>query len=386
MMEAALYAEIYLICMIIVGLLLYWSLKSNSRSASEQWLIRCFEGFLGAFTSNFFFTLINGGLIAAPIRQELCFMLKTAFFALVTVSVFAWRGFAEIEANRGHHGSGGRRKPWLFYVQIVPALALIAVNLWTRTLFSLDGAGGYHRGPLYHALMLYLAFVSMPDAVKLAARHKAEFSPSGSNYLLITASFPVCLLLAWSFSFVEASESLPAICVLLTINLLCIYVALNQQQISMDKLTQVNNRQNLIGFINYKLTNHENNLYLMMIDVDDFKTIIDTYGHLEGDRALVLIASALKRSCAPFKKRPFIARYGGDEFIVVLEGVEEDVEALTLSIRQKLQEFQQKEQTPFTLHCTIGAAIAQTGMHSKDLIAAADQELYKLKREKKVGR
>ena len=386
MMEAALYAEIYLICMIIVGLLLYWSLKSNSRSASEQWLIRCFEGFLGAFTSNFFFTLINGGLIAAPIRQELCFMLKTAFFALVTVSVFAWRGFAEIEANRGRHGSGGRRKPWLFYAQIVPALALIAVNLWTRTLFSLDGAGGYHRGPLYHALMLYLAFVSMPDAVKLAARHKAEFSPSGSNYLLITASFPVCLLLAWSFSFVEASESLPAICVLLTINLLCIYEALNQQQISMDKLTQVNNRQNLIGFINYKLINHESRLYVLMIDVDFFKPINDTYGHLEGDHALIRVADALKHSCNTFKRRPFIARYGGDEFIIVLEGTQEDADRLCDSIRQHLRESQEKENAPYDLTVSIGVAGYRSGMMSKDLISAADDDLYRVKQSRDKSR
>ncbi len=48
-----------------------------------------------------------------------------------------------------------------------------------------------------------------------------------------------------------------------------------------------------------------------MIDVDNFKTINDTYGHLSGDLALVEVANALKAAC---NRNDYVVRYGGDEF------------------------------------------------------------------------
>ena len=152
----------------------------------------------------------------------------------------------------------------------------------------------------------------------------------------------------------------------------------------MDKLTQVNNRQNLTSFINYKLYDHVSRLYLLMIDVDYFKTINDTYGHLEGDNALITVANTLKRACAAFKKRPFIARYGGDEFIIVLEGTQEDAEQLCASIRYILDEDKERRY-PLTL--SIGMSSYRSGMTAKEMIAAADEELYKIKqaRDQKHG-
>lgn len=59
------------------------------------------------------------------------------------------------------------------------------------------------------------------------------------------------------------------------------------------------------------------NLYLMMLDVDDFKKINDIFGHLEGDFALKLVADSLKKVAADTSC--FISRLGGDEFVVVCE-------------------------------------------------------------------
>ena len=83
------------------------------------------------------------------------------------------------------------------------------------------------------------------------------------------------------------------------------------QQISIDKPTQVNNRQNLLGFMDYKLRNHDHDVYLMMMDLDSFKQINDTYGHVEGDNALVNASKGIKEACGGYVPRPYIARYGG---------------------------------------------------------------------------
>ncbi len=56
-------------------------------------------------------------------------------------------------------------------------------------------------------------------------------------------------------------------------------------------------------------------VYLLMMDADGFKQINDRYGHVEGDHALQVVATALKDVCSA--SGGFIARYGGDEFVVL---------------------------------------------------------------------
>ena len=375
MMEAILYAEIYLICMIVVGLLMHWSMRGDSHSTSDQWLIRCIAGFFVTFGSNFLFTIFNRGIIPTPWAKELSYVFKTLFFLLFSGSVIAWCGYAETEIQKGDMA---RKKARLMFIipALLPVIPII-LNLWNHMLFRIDESLLYKRGIAYHFLMMYLFVISAIFAIRLLRRSFLESTPNSKSHLLTAASFSLCVLAAWVLSFF--GEAVPVICVCVMVNLLCIYTGNTRQQISMDKLTQVNNRQNLIGFMNYKLINHENRLYVLMIDVDYFKQINDTYGHLEGDHALVCVASALKRSCSPFKRRPFIARFGGDEFIIVLEGAQEDADCLCESIRQHLRESQERDQLPYELKVSIGVACYRCGMGSKDLIAAADAELYKIK-------
>ena len=339
--------------MIVVGLLLHWSFRSDSRSASDQWLIRCFGGFFATFSANFLFILFNRGIIATPWTRELSYAFKSLFFLMFIIP------------------------------SIIPIIPIL-LNLWNHLLFRIDEDMMYRREILYHLLMLYLFAFTAVFAVRLFLRSFREFGPNRQSHLQTTASFSLCILAAWILSF--AGESVPVICVCVMVNLLCIYVGTNRQQISMDKLTQVNNRQNLIGFINYKLINHESRLYVLMIDVDFFKPINDTYGHLEGDHALIRVADALKHSCNTFKRRPFIARYGGDEFIIVLEGTQEDADRLCDSIRQHLRESQEKDNAPYELTVSIGVAGYRSGMMSKDLISAADDDLYRVKQGRDKSR
>ena len=163
-----------------------------------------------------------------------------------------------------------------------------------------------------------------------------------------------------------------------TIELLCFYVAGINLQVSVDKLTQVNNRQNLLSYLSYKINNHEETVYLIMMDIDKFKTINDTYGHLAGDDALICVAKALKQACAQFKKRPFIARYGGDEFVVILEGTTDDLAAVEERIHAEAARFNGPDR-PYRISLSIGSAAYIQGMSAQELIEVADGELYKIK-------
>ena len=72
----------------------------------------------------------------------------------------------------------------------------------------------------------------------------------------------------------------------------------------------------LEGYMERHTEGEETDLHFLMIDLDDFKQINDTYGHVEGDRALIRIAGVLKKTLAGHAG--ILARYGGDEFMAVI--------------------------------------------------------------------
>lgn len=372
-MEAVLYAEICLICLIVAGLLLFWTGRMRSLSTADLWMRRMLAAFVLSFAANLLFTVFNRMLPALRAARLLSCAFKTAFFTALVLGVVCWCGLAETEIG----SSGGRRFGQRAWMLLLPALGLAAplVNLFTPWMFDFGPDLSYRRYGMFRAEMWYLFAASALFGLRLLRRARGESDPARRSHLRLTASFPLCLLLAAILSY--AGEAVPVICVCIAVELLCMHMGNTWQQISLDKLTQVNNRQNLIGFMNHKLKNHAGELYLLMIDLDHFKTINDRYGHLEGDRALTRLAGALKAACGPLLPRPYIARYGGDEFIVVLEGSQETVDGLCAELRRRLEEG--NAQAPYRITVSIGCGRWQPGMDHRALIAAADEELYKIK-------
>ena len=121
---------------------------------------------------------------------------------------------------------------------------------------------------------------------------------------------------------------------------------------------------------------------VLMLDLDDFKLVNDTFGHLFGDRVLTwtaeLIRSTLRASDIP-------ARYGGDEFAIILPETDGD-EARTAAERIlaafRDHAFVGEQRGPVPIGASIGVATFPTdGRTATELIAAADQALYRVKRD-----
>ena len=375
-MEAILYAEIYLFCIVIVWLCKYWSDQRSSNSASERWLHTALVGFLVSFISNFLFTLVSRVLPASPVTRHASWLFKTAYHVMLCFGVFAWCGYADTECRGTLFTT--RKRVMLSAIPLGLMVALVISNLWTHSLFTIT-EGGYVRGKLFQLEMGLLVAITTVFSVKLLLHARSETDPIKRGHMKLVSSFPLCLLIAWLLTL--AGESFPIISVAITIELLCLYMGTSTQQISMDKLTQVNNRQNLLSFLEYKCVNHSEKLFLFMMDLDYFKTINDTYGHLEGDDALIRASKALKMSCGDhFRRRPYIARYGGDEFIVVIESTKQEADQLLENIHSNLKKLNDEANKPYNLAFSIGVAEYHPGMDANALIEAADSELYKIKR------
>jgi diguanylate cyclase (GGDEF)-like protein len=119
-------------------------------------------------------------------------------------------------------------------------------------------------------------------------------------------------------------------------------------------------------------------LSLMMIDIDDFKSCNDTYGHPAGDMVLKRIASLIKKNT---RGCDLVARYGGEEFSVILpETSEEEAHVVTERIRESIDKFEFKTEDgkPIgNLSVTIGlSSIPKKANNKKELISTADSALY----------
>lgn len=374
--ESVLYAEIYLLCIVIVGLCLFWASRSGTNSSSERMLRSTLIAFMVSFGANLLFTLFNRIWVISAIVVPVSYFFKTVYYAFLCVGVYSWCVYAEVE---GHSVLFKKRVAYVIAgIPFAALLALIAINLKTHWLFEINEQAAYIRHGMFQLQMGALVALSALFAIRLLIRMPQESDPIKRGHMGLVSSFPLCLLAAWILS--QAGENFPIICVFLTVELLCLYVGTSTQQISLDKLTQVNNRLNLMGFMDYKLRNHDEMLYLLLVDADHFKAINDTYGHLEGDEALIRLSGALKAACQPFRKRPYIARYGGDEFIIMLEGSRTERDTLCESINREIQTINEVLRKPYTLSVSIGIADYMPGMTSKDFISAADDALYAIKK------
>lgn len=378
-MGAILYAEIYCICIIITGILFFWNRRNGMQSFDELCLSRLLACFLVNFAANFLFTLFDR-ILDIENTLAISYALKTLYHITLILGVFIWCVYAEAQI-RDIRINSKKRLFALMSPSAVP-IALAVINLNTHKLFLIDAAGHYIRGCWFQFEMFYLLVFSLIAAVRLLRHSSSESEPLSRSHQTITATFPFCVMASWALSFV--GEAFPVICVAVMIELLLLFLGTIMQQISIDTLTQVNNRQNLLGFMNYKLRNHDNDVYLMMMDLDNFKTINDTYGHVEGDNALVHASAGIKAACGGYVPRPYIARYGGDEFIVVIETDDcNDVEFISASIQEALSAYD--DTAPYNLRMSIGTAKYHDGQTPKELIHEADKLLYDIKK-KKEGR
>lgn len=161
-----------------------------------------------------------------------------------------------------------------------------------------------------------------------------------------------------------------------------------ERQLKLDAVTQINNRRGIEEYLKevwVKAKNKKFELSFIIIDIDHFKMVNDTYGHVIGDSILQAIASIIKEVIP--ETLGYIGRYGGEEFSVILEDKSrKEAEQLILDVKNKV--YQKKilnEKSPVSKYLTISAGgitkVPEEGEKLLDFISKADKMLYKSKSE-----
>lgn len=374
-----LYLEVNLFSIVLVVIIAIKTMGMTKMVAQRNF-IRGAICLIVFFASDTFWVLMENRFF--PVYSEIAIIAsKNIYFLFTSLTCYSW--FIYFEYLQDSPFVKDKKKILISATFVFIQFVLIIVNHFTGILYYVNDKQEYMRGPLFLSLYAFSyiyvavtctrAFLGVFDKKKEEQRKK----------LIRLASFPVAPAIGGVIQF--AFPRLPLVCVMLALSVMILYIDWLTEMISVDPLTRLNNRKQLLHNYEQWLRNNEDHtpIYLLMIDANHFKEINDTYGHVEGDAALVRIADALRAACKTFKKRATIARYGGDEF-VVLARAENDriIKEFIENVHFQLDELNKQAGAKYELKVCIGMARTDSfeDRPIKELLAAADEKLYDQKR------
>lgn len=374
-----LYLEVQLLCISVFALLLIKEATGVNKSSEQIVFCWLLSSCIATFGFDAAWSLVNGSQEKS--LWALNYVLNVCYYIALAGNCYLWFLYSEFVQQSAIVRSRKRQ-----YLCAIPALVVCVLALmspFTGALFYLDDAGSYQRGPL-HFLQLILCYsylvITACKAFFLSLQTK-EYQRR--RLLRVIAAFIVPVLIGGAFQTVF--PGLPVIAAGSAVSLLLVFINLQDQRISVDALTQINNRNTLMSFLENRIEHakeHDEHFALYMMDVNDFKGINDRYGHLEGDRALVSVGSAL-RSLKQHRTTG-VFRYGGDEFVVVTDcDDEKSAELYCRRIDEAIAQQNIAMGAPYAIAVSIGYACFDESIRTpQDLIRRADAYLYNAKANK----
>jgi diguanylate cyclase (GGDEF)-like protein len=145
-----------------------------------------------------------------------------------------------------------------------------------------------------------------------------------------------------------------------------------------DPLTGLLNRRSLYELVQ-RLAAQGKEFAIVLVDLDGFKRVNDKHGHLVGDRVLQRVAEAMEKAV---RREDAVARYGGDEFAVLVQGGRETGEQVLERLKEAVESVAREAGVATSLSGGV-AAWPEDGATLEELLHAADRMLYRAKRDGK---
>jgi len=170
----------------------------------------------------------------------------------------------------------------------------------------------------------------------------------------------------------------------MALSVLIIYFNIQNENLNTDYLTNVYNRRQFDQYVIGKIqsSSESRSFSVILIDLDQFKSINDTYGHATGDEVLQT-AAALLRQC--LRKNDFIARYGGDEFCVVLDiDNKKELEEIVGRINLFFERFNRNYKKSYEINLSMGYDVYDTRLNQdyETFLKHVDKRMYEAKKVK----
>lgn len=367
------FAEINLFCILILLLILNKIRTSSDQQTANLAFKNTILSLIAIMSLDVLWTLVEG---RASFGMRTCnAIINVAYLILISVVNCFWLQFTERKL-----GVQQRKEPFFQLLRYLPVLMLAVLSISsvrTGWIFYLSADNTYHHGP-YHFLQFIFAYSYMGLSIVYILRgySKARTCEQKAQVRTLASFFVLPVTGGMINVFVEG---IPLIWPFSTLSLMMVFMSFQDYAISTDGLTGLNNRRQLDSRFQSLMQEGclPENAFLLLLDIDHFKQINDSYGHYEGDLALRETAGILKKAVG--ESNLFLARYGGDEFAVLgYTGGENAAQEVAETICRLCCERNAASKTPYDITMSVGYAVctAEGQTTIPELIAEADRMLY----------
>lgn len=369
------FLEVNIMGIVIFILLLFHNKKVQNSRKSTAILNKVIVYIMLTLLSDMLYFLNERALY--PGAQEISGFLMVVYFVSTALSSYYWLHYTLNELS----DSVKLSKPIKFAV-MAPMLLLCLLSVlspFTGWIFFINDENVYIRGALYFMQPILAYGYVIAGAVFALVRYTKEILKDRKRSCIILSFYTLLPLVggvAQAFFF-GLNTAMPAA----VIAIVMLYLDNIKRAVSLDHLTGLNNRGQFDSYLSAKINaSIKNDLYLIILDIDHFKSINDTYGHVEGDKSIIEVANVLTTVFA--SADAFLARYGGDEFTIILDTNEAQVTSYLKQINQALTEYSKK--LPYQIAVSAGyEKYHQDSIRSVDqLIRMSDENMYKNKQSK----
>lgn len=261
------------------------------------------------------------------------------------------------------------------------AAVLILCNFRFGIIYKITESNRIETGYLFYAYYL-LNYSYILYSIIITLIKRKNIGRNKASIFIIC-----CLFTVLGFILQIVFKEIAYIWVLATLALLTFYFYMQNCELFTDYLTGISNRLFIDYLLIKKIKKAKNGVTFagMMIDIDNFKEINDKYGHNMGDKALEATARLLKLSIS---RNDFLARIGGDEFIIITDASNASELIKTVdAIQSNVVNFNESSKKPYTLSLSFGFDLYDPSLyrHRDQFIRHIDSLMYQNKRSKKLS-
>ncbi|MBR3742260.1 MAG: GGDEF domain-containing protein [Clostridia bacterium] len=376
------YIEANIICIIVFVILLIHNHFNLDRQEKQVKYDHVLIAFILYFLADCFWAAITADYI--PKTRINVAADVFLIYILMGATIYYWLNYVMAFVQVPHRNRPINRFAVIFPFLVSTVVLLLQYTFAPQTLIN----EAQETLPGFSAYMIVVPDIYMIAVIFYTLRKaKEEENPLEKRKTIFIGLFPLVVMTGGLIETLFFPH-LPIYCFTCLILMLVFYIQAIEVRVSMDPLTNLNNRGQLMRYISQKSNLHQEGrqTYVVMMDIDDFKAINDTYGHAEGDKALVTVANSLKKAINRCGLPSFLGRYGGDEFILIIHPeIREEIDQLVRVIREEIRLECVNNGIPYILFVSAGYDELKGDQDSvQNCIQRADEKLYQDKKYRKL--
>ena len=370
------YIEANIVCILVFAVLLLYNHFSIDRQEKQVKFDFALLAFMLYFAGDCFWAAISAEIL--PKTRLSVASNSFLLYLFMTLITYSWLQFVMAFEQAPRRNLPLNRFAVAFPFLVSTLVLILHYIIAPHTLIDSE----LNMLPAFSVYLVAVPYIYMAAILFYTIRKARQTqNPASKRKHLFVGFFPLMTIIGGLIEMLFLPE-VPIFCNTSMVLMLVFYIQSLQAKVSIDPLTGLNNRGQLERYCSQRgnLLMPDRKTFVVMMDIDRFKSINDTYGHAEGDKALVQVSGALKAAMGRHNMPSFLCRYGGDEFIMIVHpAAAEEVEDLIRDIRAEVKSWS----TEHSLSISAGYDELRGAEDSiEECIERADKKLYQ---DKKAG-